>query len=69
MMEDTEVVVVEEDTTENADQHLITKVDRAMIDHAHVPFLHVSLTIILISILTFSASGQSSVVFVFIVFD
>lgn len=43
MMVVTEVVVVEEDITENADHHLTTKVDHAMIDHAHVPILHVSL--------------------------
>lgn len=45
MTVDTEVVVVEEeeDTTENADPHPITKTDHVMIDPVHALILHVSL--------------------------
>jgi len=35
-------VVVEEDITENADHHLIIKIDHAMIGHVHVPIPRVS---------------------------
>lgn len=42
MMVVTEVVVEEEDITENADHHLIIKIDHAMIGHVHVPIPRVS---------------------------
>lgn len=50
MKVDTEVVVVEEDTTENVDHHLITKTGHATIGHVRVLTLHVSLKKILINI-------------------
>jgi hypothetical protein len=42
MTVDTEVVAVEEDTTENVDHLHTTKIDHAMRDHARVLILHVS---------------------------